>query len=817
VRFNWKPAMPAPVSTVWPSRSSAGYLVGAGSVLLAGLVLSFLAALGPGRAHAAGFDAWRHCMQLSNEALSETACSTIIDAPKESDDNLAYAYLYRARAEASCFRKGPAITDFTAALQRDPTLVHPWYGLGQLAMTSQDYVGAEQAFGKAIEAKGEDADIDRFTPGSPGIFRYEPLRARGYARYKKGDMAGALVDLTAAIKICPTCATPYQNRGVVLAHERQIEEAFADFNRAIALNPRAVLGFYLRGFVLARMQKYDQAIANFSEAVRLSPVARGSYRARADAYTKLGKTKEAEEDIRRADAIDTEVKNKRRANCGAADPDAEAGTSEDEAETAAPPADPTALNDAALTALLSGKKWPAKQGIWSVEAEFRYDGTFRQRASDTSQNGKLQVTTDGGWVISQGRLCLFTNALICMTGRSANGTLTLTRSDGTIEYSGPDAKLQSISLDNATAPIKEYPLDEKFVAAPQAAAGSPNKAPKTLLYYIHGLPISPRMHNPALPYFVEQIRKVEGWDVIDADFPLRIDTQYMVRDTASTFAAAAHVARRIKELKAKGYQRIFVAGQMMGGWAALALSTEEKLPLDGILMIAPACCSPRTSEETGDPSPDFQNNNLYYEQLIKHDRYPTVAVFFANDAFDPGGRGEATTKALGENKLASLVIDKPQGFSGEGAVWLPVFDYSYRQCITAFLKAPSTTQCPPRKIASADFRTTFFAKQITDLKSRIVDPASLVGKEFAAYPSGEILTIASADSTILKSAEAGERTVPSAFRDGKFCVRQKVRFRRPINTDEHCYIIVKWSDRELFLMNPQASRVIHWAVANDGR
>ena len=692
------------VATALPTSRICSFFVGAGLVFLAGL------ALAPGRAQAAGLDTWRHCMQLSDEALSEASCSTIIDAPTESDDNLAYAYLYRARAETFCFRKEQAIKDFTAALQRDPTLVHPWYGFGQLAMASKDYVGAEQAFSKAIEAKGEDADVDRFTSDSPGVFRSEPLRARGYARYKKGDMAGALADLTAAIKLCPTCATAYQDRGIVLAHERRIEEAFADFNRAIALNPRAALGFYMRGFVLAQMQKFDQAIPNFSEAIRLNPGARGSYRARAEAYAKLGKTKEADEDRRRADAIDTESTNKRRSSCGSADPDADPAAGEEEAESAAPPADPTALTDAALTALLSGKKWQAKEGIWSVEAEFRHDGTFRQRASDSTQGGKLQVTTDGAWMAAQGRLCLFTNALVCMTGHSAGGTLTLTRADGTVEYSGPDTKLPGISLDNATAPIKEYPLDEKLVAAPPGTPAS--KGPKTLLYYIHGLPISPRMHNPALPYFVEQIRKSEGWDVIDADFPLKIDTQYMVRDNASTFAAAAYVARRLKELKGKGYQRIFVAGQMMGGWTALALSTQEKLPLDGIVMIAPACCSPRASEETGAPSSDFESNKLYYEQLIRHDRYPTVAVFFAKDAFDPGGRGEATTAALAQSKLASLVIDQPQGFSGEGSVWLPVFDYSYRECIVAFLKARSTTQCPPRKITSADFRTTFTARQI---------------------------------------------------------------------------------------------------------
>jgi len=505
------------------------------------------------------------------------------------------------------------------------------------------------------------------------------------------------------------------------------------------------------------------------------------------------------------------LKIKRRSSCGRAGADAGAADADDDIDNTAPAADAKGLTDAALTALVSGKQWQAKQGLWIVNLEFRRDGTFRQRSRDETQGNKLQVTTDGAWTASQNRLCIYTNVQICLSGHIASGTVTLTRPDGTVEYTGPDAKFQNINLDNASAPIKEYPLDEKFHAAPQGVA----KGPKTLLYYIHGLPVSPRMHTPLEQYFVAQIRKSEGWDVIDADFPLKIDTQYMYRGNASSFAAAAHVARRIKELKAKGYERIFVGGQLMGGWTALALSTQPKLPLNGVIAIAPTCCTGRLLGETGTPGPDFMNNKLYLDQLMTRVLYPTVTVFFEGDEFDPGGRGESVIKTLTQNGIANLVIDRPAGFAGQGSVWLPVFDHQYRECIVAFLVAPKTTQCVPRQLSNTDFRAIVLSKQLPDAQSRQIDSTTLIGKEFAAYPNGETYKIASADSTVLKSQEAGERTVPSSFRDGKYCVSQRVRFQRPMNTDEECYAIVRWSDRELFLLNAEGNRVSQWWVEKD--
>jgi tetratricopeptide (TPR) repeat protein len=771
--------------------------------------LLLMATIFEGRpARAADLETWRHCMQLQDPALSTTACSTIIDAARETPDNLAYAFLYRARAAAYCSHKDQAIRDFHDALKRDATLVHAWYGIGQLAMAAEDFSSAEQAFSKAIEANGEDADVDRYAPDSPGLFRYEPLRARGYARFKKEDIDQAVSDYNAAIKTCPTCAAPYRNRGAAFARQHRLDEAFADFNHAIALNPRAFEGFFIRGYVLSRMRRFQDAIVNYSEALRLRPKAKTILRARADAYSSLGKTKEADEDRKRADTVEAEVKDDRRAACGKGESEADPAEAQEEAEAVAPASDPAALDDAALAALFTGKKWQAKQGLWSVDMEFRRDGTFRQRARDDTQGGNVQVTTDGAWFAAQGKLCLYTNSVLCVSAHKANGNITLARADGTLEYVGPEAKLQSVSLDNSTAPIAEYPLDEKFHPAPAGIA----KSPKTMLYNLERLGISPRMRDPPQDYLAAQIRKGEGWDVIDADFPPRLDTQYMARGTASPFAAAVHVARRIKELKAKGYQRIFVGGQFIGGWAALALSTQPKLPLDGIVMLSPLCCSGRVSEETGAPSSDFINNKLYFEQLVARDLYPTVAVFFAGDGWDPGGRGETTSKTLAQRSIASLVIDRPEGFEGENSMWLPVFDYLYRNCITAFLSAPKNAQCAPPDLTNRDFRTIFSSNQLPDVQSRLVDPTTLIGKEFLSFPTPQTFKIASADSTVLKSHEAGERAVASSFRDGKYCITQKVRFQWPVDTDEQCYVIVRWSDTEMLLLDAQGKQVRQWWI-----
>jgi pimeloyl-ACP methyl ester carboxylesterase len=316
------------------------------------------------------------------------------------------------------------------------------------------------------------------------------------------------------------------------------------------------------------------------------------------------------------------------------------------------------------------------------------------------------------------------------------------------------------------------------------------------------------------PYFVRRIQEAEGWDIIDADFPSRPDSQLMYGE-ASKLAAATYVARRLKELKAQGYAHIFVGGQSVGGWTALVLSTQRGLPLDGTILLVPACCAWGPGNDAVPSHPEFANNKLYFDQLIQRVLYPTVAVFFDQDSFEPADRGAGAAATLTQHGLPNLVIDHPPGFQGHGAGWLPVFDFGYRECIVGFLRAPRTTQCKPLAIAAKDFRTMFTSAQLGDWKASKPSAADLIGKEFAVYPTGYLYKIVSESQTELKDYDFGDGLLTSSFRDGTYCVRGRIRYQLPVSTDEVCTTLVRWSSRELLALDEKSGTVLQWWVQKD--
>lgn len=758
-----------------------------------------------GPAYAANLDTWQSCMRTRAPARAIKDCTTIISSGKELPANLSYAYLYRSNAYAFCRERELATKDYDAASRLDTTLVHPYVGLGRLFLASEDFAHAEEEFAKAIEKNGEDADIDTFTFESLGRFRQTPLFLRGFARFKERDYAGALADYDQAIKICPTCGLPARDKALALTAQHKFDEASAAYDRAITLNMRAPDAFWGRGLLMRQMSKFDLAILNYSEAIRLDPKFVLAYQFRAAAYARLGKSKEAEEDRKQEALIEKAAIESRQSKCehidaisGVADGDVQ----EEEGDVARSVGG-SGLNDAALTALFTGKEWEARQGLWQADLEFRRDGSFRQRSQDSSS--KLAITTDGAWAVSQSRLCIYTNVSLCLIAKRAGENLSLARTDGTLEYLGKTSKFRTVSADNSTAPIAELPLDEKLLPG---KPGSDN-GKKTLLYYIHGFDGTARAHSELLQYFVGGIQQSNGWDVIDADYPLKLSSQPMAGE-ANKFGATAYVARRVRELKAQGYERIIVGGQSWGGWTALVLSTQRNLPIDGILMVAPACCAWQADGVNQD-SQEFANNKLYFDQLVQRVAYPTVAVFFAHDEFEPGDRGANAKAMLTQHGIPNLIINHPRGFAGHGAAWHPVFDYVYRDCIVSFLTAPKTAQCGAPTY-HADFRTALFGSQLRYWKIPTVAPSELIGKEFAVYPAGYFYKIVSPDQTELKSYGFGQALTTSTFRNSSYCIGGRVKYELPESTDEVCMKLMRWSDREVLAVDSQSGRVVQWWV-----
>jgi tetratricopeptide (TPR) repeat protein/pimeloyl-ACP methyl ester carboxylesterase len=772
------------------------------------VALASLATLLALPARAADIDRWSDCMARSGPSAAIKACSAIIESGKELPDSLPYAYVYRAKAHLALKEGDLAFKDFTAALKFEPPLAHAHYGLGLIAKAREDWPHAIDEFSKTIDSQAEDADIDDFTADSEGSLRAAALTERGYAIFKNGDATKAIVDFDAATKLCPTCSAPWRDRALALDVEQKGADAMAAANQAIALDTRSSLAFLVRGFLKGRAGEYDEAIADYSEAIRLSPSFELPYKARAGAYAKLGKRMEAAADDKTVALL---AQGSADALATAAPPDADAAKA-----IAAP-----ALDDAALLKLFSAKTWEARQGPWAVTLEFRGDGTFRQRAKDTSPVSTLEVASDGAWGISRGELCINTNIGLCLTGHQVGGNIALTRAEiiggraaagmaegGALEYFGASDKLIDLKADAVSDPVTEFPVDEVFMPGPPGVA----RGPKTLFYYLHGFDGRARAHPPLPEFFIGEIQSSRGWDMIDGAYP-RSGVSAIRRFGGSNWGAAEFVARRLRELKAQGYQRIYVGGQSWGGWNSLDLATMPGLPLDGVVLVVPACCGWRpTGASTDDPN--FANNKFYFDQLIQHVRYPTVGVFFLGDEYEPADRGKGAAEALAKRGVANLMIDHPPGFSGHGSAWFPLFDYEYRPCVVAFLVKPVATQCRGRTIAErgGDFRAILTAKQVVDWPKRTATLSEVTGRRFAVYPDGDERTIASPDKTEVKGYGMGESVFASSFRGDLYCVRERVKYAQPQTTDETCVNLVKWSDGELLALDKQSGNVVQWWV-----
>ena len=64
----------------------------------------------------------------------------------------------------------------------------------------------------------------------------------------------------------------------------------------------------------------------------------------------------------------------------------------------------------------------------------------------------------------------------------------------------------------------------------------------------------------------------------------------------------------------------------------------------------------------------------------------------------------------------------------------------------------------------------------------------------------------------MKDYDFGEGMLSSAFRDGAYCVRGRVKYQLPASTDKVCTVLVKWSDREVLALDTTNGTVAQWWV-----
>ncbi len=126
----------------------------------------------------------------------------------------------------------------------------------------------------------------------------------GSAKYKKGDLKGAIADFNKAIELDPKNANTYNNRGNAKYELKQYDEAIKDYDKAIELNPDFALAYYNRGAAKYDLKQYGEAIKDYGKAIKLNPKFAKAYYSRGLVKAVLKQHKEAIADYDKSIELD---------------------------------------------------------------------------------------------------------------------------------------------------------------------------------------------------------------------------------------------------------------------------------------------------------------------------------------------------------------------------------------------------------------------------------------------------------------------------------------------------------------------------------
>lgn len=110
-------------------------------------------------------------------------------------------------------------------------------------------------------------DYIRTKPDNPHGYT---MRAIIRERERK-ELDLALGDYNEAIRLDPTKAYGYNNRGMLWHAKKEYDKAIADYTEAIRLDPKDAIARNNRGNARLAKKEYDKALADFDEAHRIDP------------------------------------------------------------------------------------------------------------------------------------------------------------------------------------------------------------------------------------------------------------------------------------------------------------------------------------------------------------------------------------------------------------------------------------------------------------------------------------------------------------------------------------------------------------------
>jgi len=216
-----------------------------------------------------------------------------------------------------------AIADFTEAIKLDGNIMAAWAfraraysaSVSRMAKAEEDFSSVSAVISDAKDfteeqKKGYNKALADYTQAIKLDPTFAPAyRERGAAYSGLGDYEKAIADYNQALRLNPNDTDAYLGRGNAYSLQGDDNKALADYNRAINIDSNSADAYICRGYVYAYQGNHDRAIDDFTHAIRLNPNSFMSYTNRGNSYSDKGEYDKAIADFNQAIRIEPNYSN----------------------------------------------------------------------------------------------------------------------------------------------------------------------------------------------------------------------------------------------------------------------------------------------------------------------------------------------------------------------------------------------------------------------------------------------------------------------------------------------------------------------------
>ena len=198
--------------------------------------------------------------------------------------------IYQRAAQAFTDKKfDQAVSDFSLVILLNPTFTDPYLQRALSYIELKKFDEALVDLNHLIKQQSTDT-----------ASKSQAYTARAEIFRDQNDIAAAVADFSAAIRLAPDGAQPYYERGQLYIAQAEYDKAFKDMTQVASIAPKFATTYYYLGVLNNEAKQYADAITNFNTYITATPDDYQAYAGRANAYIQQEQYQKALPDLNQA-------------------------------------------------------------------------------------------------------------------------------------------------------------------------------------------------------------------------------------------------------------------------------------------------------------------------------------------------------------------------------------------------------------------------------------------------------------------------------------------------------------------------------------